>query len=516
MEVKQPLSLLLRALLLTMHRPVPRSLHLRLLPARRLQVLPLLLRKRLVLLPKILKLIPKVPVTRVHLALFRASLRLALRKFCDFVSQRERRIEADGPASRPPVNLATSPLSQNTITASSGSIVVVTALVTSEVSNSSPASSARAGGSLNGDPTATSSSSFFDNTGAVAGTFTVVSLVALALIIGLGYCFVRRKRQRRLEEDTRVAAGGAGDGGAGVNRFEGEDEDPFEAQDHSAFRGDRNSNGFMHEVGAAGGMGSVFNPLALGGGVGQNLPYGTNNDLGGRFSPSNNDGRGDGRFGRFSPPPFINTTTSSNYLSPGYQPQNRLQNGNSNSSSSPTSSHAEVPGYGPATLPSHGKRQSGGSELDGMYNDWPDMLTGGALVRPASAARGSPGGGSAESGNGDLGEHFVSGLQSSCSAMLIQVLGLNPRHSLPGSEVGVRDSIDSVYPDTAAPSPRHSRSMSLNYPNLNAPITESPFEDHFAAKVHSFMGLGELQGARESNGSLADRDYSDTRNRVLK
>lgn len=76
--------------------------------------------------------------------------------------------------------------------------------------------------------------------------------------------------------------------------------------------------------------------------------------------------------------------------------------------------------------------------------------------------------------------------------------------------------MDSVYPDTAAPTPRHSRSLSVLYPNANAPITESPFEDHFVAKVHSFKGLGELQGARESTGSLADEDYSNSRNRVLK
>lgn len=65
----------------------------------------------------------------------------------------------------------------------------------------------------------------------MAGTFVVVGLVAAGIAIGLAFFFLRRKKKRQLDEDIRVAAGGAGDGGAGVNRFAGEmddEEDPFE------------------------------------------------------------------------------------------------------------------------------------------------------------------------------------------------------------------------------------------------------------------------------------------------
>lgn len=64
----------------------------------------------------------------------------------------------------------------------------------------------------------------------MAGTFTVVGLLAAALLAGLAYFFFRRRRRRQLDEDLRVAAGGAGAGGAGIARFDDDDddlEDPF-------------------------------------------------------------------------------------------------------------------------------------------------------------------------------------------------------------------------------------------------------------------------------------------------
>lgn len=89
---------------------------------------------------------------------------------------------------------------------------------------SGPDPSSTAGGrNLNGADAG--SQAFFDNTGAVAGTFVAVGLVAAGVIVGLGFFFLRRKRRRQLDEDIRVAAGGAGDGGAGINRFEDDDED---------------------------------------------------------------------------------------------------------------------------------------------------------------------------------------------------------------------------------------------------------------------------------------------------
>lgn len=107
----------------------------------------------------------------------------------------------------------------------------MTSIVTTIVDPTGGTSANGTGGgkSLNGD--AGNSTSFFSNTGAVAGTFVVVGLVAAGIAIGLAFFFLRRKKQRRLDEDVRVAAGGAGDGGAGVNRFAGDDDDdenPFE------------------------------------------------------------------------------------------------------------------------------------------------------------------------------------------------------------------------------------------------------------------------------------------------
>lgn len=126
-----------------------------------------------------------------------------------------------------------------TTTAPGGKIVTVTAVITSVVPNPSAMSSGTTvGGAANGrtnSPPQEQSSGFFSNTGAVAGTFVVVGLLVAGALIGLAYYFMRRKRARQLDEDLRYAAGGAGDGGAGVDRFgDGEDEiggtpfgDPF-------------------------------------------------------------------------------------------------------------------------------------------------------------------------------------------------------------------------------------------------------------------------------------------------
>lgn len=85
------------------------------------------------------------------------------------------------------------------------------ASVTASASTSNPAS-------LN-DGSGASRTGFFAKTGAVAGVFTVVGLVAAALLVALGLFYFRRKRARALDEDIRVAAGGAGAGGAGTSRF---------------------------------------------------------------------------------------------------------------------------------------------------------------------------------------------------------------------------------------------------------------------------------------------------------
>ncbi|GAA5983370.1 hypothetical protein JCM10908_000257 [Rhodotorula pacifica] len=111
--------------------------------------------------------------------------------------------------------------SEYTLT-SSGKIVVVTSVFTAVVTgDSSPSGSGvprlnNANGSGN---------AFFSNTGAVAGTFVGVGIVAAATVAFLFFFFVRRKRRRQLDEDIRVATGGAGDGGAGFSRFNDDDDD---------------------------------------------------------------------------------------------------------------------------------------------------------------------------------------------------------------------------------------------------------------------------------------------------
>lgn len=102
-----------------------------------------------------------------------------------------------------------------------GQTTVITAIATVDPSG---------GNSLNNAANQGGDGGFFNNTGAVAGTFLAVGLAAAAMILGGLWFIRRRRRQKALDEDLRVAAGGAGDGGAGTSRFQDDDEDDdFEA-----------------------------------------------------------------------------------------------------------------------------------------------------------------------------------------------------------------------------------------------------------------------------------------------
>lgn len=184
----------------------------------------------------------------------------------------------------------TTSTSEYTLT-SSGSVVVITSLVTAVITGSDPSitggsNSGGSGGgsgsrSLNGSNGG--GNSFFSNTGATAGVFVVVGLVAAGIAIGLGFFFVRRKRARKLDEDTRIAAGGAGDGGAGRNRFEDDDDesmigdgggggDPFGGAGEMS-EGHHSSSGYMSSYGSmlplvAGGA-AAYNGSQGGGGGGR-------------------------------------------------------------------------------------------------------------------------------------------------------------------------------------------------------------------------------------------------------
>ena len=69
-----------------------------------------------------------------------------------------------------------------------------------------------------------SGNGFFSNTGAVAGTFVVVGLAAAAILLGAAFFYFRRRRANKLDDDLRIAAGGAGTAGAGTSRFHDDDE----------------------------------------------------------------------------------------------------------------------------------------------------------------------------------------------------------------------------------------------------------------------------------------------------
>ncbi|BGP24977.1 hypothetical protein JCM10295v2_003897 [Rhodotorula toruloides] len=134
--------------------------------------------------------------------------------------------------------------SQYTLT-SSGSAIVVTSVITAVVTGADPAAPGSTGArTLNGANGG--SRTFFNNTGAVAGVFVVVALLAAGIVIGLGFFFVRRKKRRQLDEDIRVAAGGAGDGGAGINRF----DDDEESINGYAGQSDSHQSGYMSSLGA--------------------------------------------------------------------------------------------------------------------------------------------------------------------------------------------------------------------------------------------------------------------------
>lgn len=121
----------------------------------------------------------------------------------------------------------------------------MTSIVTALVTGADPAAPGSTGArTLNGANGG--SSSFFNNTGAVAGVFVVVGLLAAGIVIGLGFFFVRRTKRRQLDEDIRVAAGGAGDGGAGINRF----DDDEESIDGYAGQSDSHQSGYMSSLGA--------------------------------------------------------------------------------------------------------------------------------------------------------------------------------------------------------------------------------------------------------------------------
>lgn len=79
-----------------------------------------------------------------------------------------------------------------------------------------------------GESSAHGGSGFFDNAGAVAGTFVVVGLAVAAGIIAFAWYGLRRRRRQMLDRDVSAAAAAAA--AANQPRFEDDDESPAMTQ----------------------------------------------------------------------------------------------------------------------------------------------------------------------------------------------------------------------------------------------------------------------------------------------
>ena len=84
------------------------------------------------------------------------------------------------------------------------------------------------GGSLNGSDMG-GSSSFFDNSGAVGGTFAAVGIIALLLLAAIAWLFYRRRKAQRMDADVAMAASAA----AATTRTPFDDDDPEMIEDPS-------------------------------------------------------------------------------------------------------------------------------------------------------------------------------------------------------------------------------------------------------------------------------------------
>lgn len=344
-----------------------------------------------------------------------------------------------GNISAPDTSLYTrTTLSEYTLT-SSGSVVIVTSLVTAVITGSDPGQSGGAR-SLNGS--ADGGNSFFSNTGATAGVFVVVGLVAAGIAIGLGFFFVRRKRARKLDEDTRIAAGGAGDGGAGRNRFDddeddasfvGDSRDPFSNgnQEMSEGHGYMSSYGSMLPLVAAGASGA-----AVGGGAGA---YGRPNS---GYDTSTSGGRAN--MGSYEA---------------GYSP-----------AQSSGSIPYQLPAFGTAypAVGAYGPPAGGGGANYGttrshegvLHDNWAEYVDGG-MIAGAGGARSheghSPGDGSQE-GPCKLELSYFHSIHSKLTLLRFSV-GSSNSHSQQGHSPNFRDSVESYYaPD---PQPQHQQQQSL-------------------------------------------------------
>lgn len=83
------------------------------------------------------------------------------------------------------------------------------------------------GGALNGSSNS-GNSSFFDNSGAVGGTFAAVGIVAALILAGIAWLLYRRRKAQRMDADVAMAASAA----AATTRTPFDDDDPEMMEDH--------------------------------------------------------------------------------------------------------------------------------------------------------------------------------------------------------------------------------------------------------------------------------------------
>jgi LPXTG-motif cell wall-anchored protein len=104
---------------------------------------------------------------------------------------------------------------------SNGVVYTVTQIIRNPTGSLNDGSASGGGGS----------SAFFNNTGAVVGVFVVVGIAGAAILLGIGFLFIRRRRRQKLDRDVAAAAAAA-NAAAQRTPFE-DDEDASGA--HSSF-----------------------------------------------------------------------------------------------------------------------------------------------------------------------------------------------------------------------------------------------------------------------------------------
>jgi hypothetical protein len=154
------------------------------------------------------------------------------------------------------------------VTTSDGTVYTITQYVHNPTGALDPGS---AGG--------TSSNAFFNNTGAVAGTFVVVGLVVVGMIFALGLLCFRRRRRQRLDREVTAAA--------------------IAASSHPSQRSPLDEDGDVNSASASGGGGPTTSesyPSTVNHNMAQYGNYGASYGAAGGYDPYAAQGAGGGGY----------------------------------------------------------------------------------------------------------------------------------------------------------------------------------------------------------------------------